>query len=161
MLQVLNRVSKWMSCVIFTTMFLTTLLQVVARYVFGSGFVWTEELARYLYVWLAFIGSAACYYENKHIVVDILTARVSGTWKMILGYISDLMVLAFNLVILVGGHRMVLANRTARAASIPALTINWVYLAIPLGAAAVILMAIPRLLNPRAQHTSSSVGGEA
>lgn len=160
LIKLLNRVTQWLASLVFIAMFLVTLFQVVARYVFGNPFVWTEELARFLYVWLTFIGAATVFYENKHIIVDILVSRTSAAWRTVLAFVANLFVLAFNLVLFVGGIRMVRATRTAQAPSIPAVTYAWVYLAIALGAAAMVIMVIPRLLSPKSAQHSTSYGGE-
>ncbi|NMB16539.1 MAG: TRAP transporter small permease [Firmicutes bacterium] len=156
----LNRGTQWLASLIFIAMFLVTLFQVVARYIFGSPFVWTEELARFMYVWVTFVGAAAVFYENEHIVVDVLVQKVSARWQKVFSICSDLLVIAFNLVLFVGGIRMMGATREAKAPSIPAITYDWVYLALPLGAAVVIIIVIARLLSPSSAQRSVH-GGEA
>lgn len=49
-------------------------LQVFARYVIGSPFVWSEELARYLLIWTTFIGVSLAVREGGHISVDLVPA---------------------------------------------------------------------------------------
>ncbi|PLW78650.1 TRAP transporter small permease [Cohaesibacter celericrescens] len=46
--------------------------QVVTRYIFGFSFEWTEELARFLFVWVVFLGSALIMGEDGHLAVELL-----------------------------------------------------------------------------------------
>jgi TRAP-type C4-dicarboxylate transport system permease small subunit len=53
-------------------MSLVLIAQVVMRYVFRSPFVWSEELARYLLIWLSMMGTSLAVRESRHISVDFL-----------------------------------------------------------------------------------------
>jgi C4-dicarboxylate transporter DctQ subunit len=57
-------------------MTLLTFVQVVLRYVFGTGFVWTLEVTTYLFAWLVLIGMSYGVRTQAHIAVDILTAKL-------------------------------------------------------------------------------------
>ena len=64
--------------VLLAVMFVVTLFQVVARVVIGMSSVWSEELARFLYVCLVFIGAAPLIRDDEHIRVGVLTDRLTG-----------------------------------------------------------------------------------
>lgn len=49
-----------------------TLLQVVLRYFFNDPQSWAEEVGRYLFVWITFLGAAVAYAHNSHIRVDLI-----------------------------------------------------------------------------------------
>ncbi len=51
-------------------------LEVFCRYVLNHSLFWTEELARYILVWLTFLGATAAYRRKAHPGLDILTARM-------------------------------------------------------------------------------------
>jgi TRAP-type C4-dicarboxylate transport system permease small subunit len=53
-------------------MSLVLIAQVIMRYVFRSPFVWSEELARYLLIWLSMMGTSLAVRESRHISVDFL-----------------------------------------------------------------------------------------
>jgi TRAP-type C4-dicarboxylate transport system permease small subunit len=48
-----------------------TFFQVLLRYVFNSPVAWIEEISRYLFVWIVFLGSAVAFRSGTHIKVDI------------------------------------------------------------------------------------------
>lgn len=61
------------------TMALVVILQVICRYVFNSSLFWSEELARYLLVWLAFLGTSSGYHRRIHPSIDILPGNLKKT----------------------------------------------------------------------------------
>jgi TRAP-type C4-dicarboxylate transport system permease small subunit len=68
---VLVAAEKWAGVLLLLVILVATFGQVVARFVFDSPFFWTEELARYCYVWLSFVGSVYVMSNRSHIVVEV------------------------------------------------------------------------------------------
>lgn len=53
-----------------------TFLQVLLRYVFGNPLSWGEELSRYIFVWITFLGAAVAFARDTHIRVDALVNAI-------------------------------------------------------------------------------------
>lgn len=70
-----------MSCLVF--------LNVVLRYGFNSSINVTEEVSRYLFVWLAFLGAILAFSENQHVSVTMLTAKLTESKRKILSLFTD------------------------------------------------------------------------
>ncbi|MDR1625865.1 MAG: TRAP transporter small permease [Spirochaetia bacterium] len=70
---------------------LVVFANVVARYFFNYSFTWSEELARYIVVWVAFLGISSCARYDGHVVVDLLPNQLHGIsrhiHKMIITFI--------------------------------------------------------------------------
>ncbi len=62
--------------VLGVTMALAIVLQVIFRYLLNNSLFWSEELARYLLVWLSFLGASCAYYRRAHPGIDVLTSRL-------------------------------------------------------------------------------------
>lgn len=122
---------------------LTTLgLQVITRYVFNDPFAWTEEVSRYLYVYIVFLGSSAAVSDRSHVAIGFLVATLPRPLQWTVS-------LAVNLLIL-----FLLANlvwwgwvATVRNWTIPLMVLDipqaWVYVIVPLTA---VLMTIRTLI---------------
>src|SRR5512141_3015004 len=54
----------------------SVVLQVASRYVFNRPTSWSEELARYLFVWITFLGAAVVIRKRRHVDVTVLTDRL-------------------------------------------------------------------------------------
>jgi TRAP-type C4-dicarboxylate transport system permease small subunit len=83
----------------------TILLQVIMRYLPVSiNFSWTEEIARFANIWVAFIGGA--YLLGDHISVDALVRRLSSKAQKYLSIIADLIACCFFGIVLWGATLM-------------------------------------------------------
>ena len=58
-------------------------VQVFCRYVLNHSLFWSEELARYLLVWLTFLGASVAYYRNVHPGIDVIYARMPNSIQKI------------------------------------------------------------------------------
>ena len=57
--------------------------QVVTRYVFHMPLAWSEELARYMFIWLVWIGAAYATKLRKNIIIDVVASKFKGNVKLI------------------------------------------------------------------------------
>jgi C4-dicarboxylate transporter DctQ subunit len=71
-----DRLEEAFMIVALAAMTLLTFVQVVLRYLFGTGFVWTLEVTTYLFAWLVLIGMSYGVRTHSHIAVDLLTAKL-------------------------------------------------------------------------------------
>jgi len=101
---------------------------VVLRYGFNSGISISEELARYLFVWLTFLGSVLALHESGHLGTDALVARLSMTGKKVCAVLGDLLVLACCALILIGSWKQMLFNMD-NASPVSGLPIGLMYMA--------------------------------
>lgn len=72
LLKILNSSLNALITVILSAMCIFVFLNVVLRYVFNSGLTWSEELARYLFVWVVFLGAIVAAKDKSHLGVDLL-----------------------------------------------------------------------------------------
>ena len=110
-----------------------TFAQVVSRYVLSDPIIWSEEVARYLFVWITLVGAAAAVRTHGHFGLDILR-RYFPRLRTVLGALTMLVVAAFLGLLFYTG---IAETRQAALQFSPALQVrmHWAYLAIPVGAA--------------------------
>lgn len=75
-LSVVEKLLNVFVVVLFVGMLFSLSVQVISRYVFNTGFSWTEESARYMMVWLVFSGAALCTKRDIHVAVDAMEEMV-------------------------------------------------------------------------------------
>lgn len=66
---------------------------VVLRYLFNSGITWSEEMSRYLFVFMIFAGAALALIQNKHLAVDMLVERLPPSLRKACILISSALML--------------------------------------------------------------------
>ena len=122
-----------------------TFIQVVARYLFESSLVFSEELSRYLFVWTVFLGLPVVAKRGGHMAVTALSGRLKGAAARAMSIAAYLVGIAFMATMIVQGVEMV--QRTSQQLS-PAMEISmsWVYLAIPIGSLFMMLQMVSGLM---------------
>lgn len=109
------------------------LLQIIQRYVAVFSIPWTEEMSRYLFVYLTFIGSALLIKEKGHIVVDVLMERVPRRPRFVVYVLVELTMLAFLYIFISGMQQLTLASTEAVAASMQWFRLSYLYAGVWLG----------------------------
>ena len=138
----LKKVLKWLDdnievyiCVaLMSVMAVLIFVQVIARYVFGSSLSWSEELARYIFIWLIYIGISYGCKLRKHIKIEAALKLFPKKVRPYVTILGDILFFAFCLYIIFTGYRY--CGTTADLGKYsPALKIpfQYVYLSIPVG----------------------------
>lgn len=137
--------------------------QVVARYFLGVSTSITDELARFLFIWVSLLGAAYVLGKRGHIAITGLVDIAPPAVRRGLELFSLAMVLAFSLVVLVWGGSL-LVDKAARFGQVsPAIQaqMSWVYLVIPLSglltALYCVLLLIETLVGRRAETRQVSL----
>ncbi len=99
---------------------------VVLRYVFNSGIAVSEELSRWLFVWITFLGGIAAIHENAHLGTDMLTSRLSARGKKACYVLGHLIMLYVTWLCLQGSWQQTLLNADM-AAPVTGLTMAMFY----------------------------------
>ena len=99
MLDLLNRnAERWALLVFYTMLVATMAVEVIRREVFAYSSIWGEEVVRYAFIYLAWIGAAAAVRERAHIRIDVLFNFVGPRVKAVLYIFGDLVMLAMALL---------------------------------------------------------------
>ncbi|MFZ7131123.1 MAG: TRAP transporter small permease [Eubacteriales bacterium] len=80
----IKRVLEIIMIILLMVMTLSVFIQVAARFVFNTGFAFTEELARYSNVWLVYMCAAVLIVSGDHISVTILDSMAKKQVKMLI-----------------------------------------------------------------------------
>jgi TRAP-type C4-dicarboxylate transport system permease small subunit len=128
----------------FAVLIATVFYQVLGRYLFNAPPSWSEELARFLQVWIALLASALCVQQGMHLGVDYLLYAVPPRGRAGLEVFVHVLVSGFLLLLLVQGIRIL---DVAAVQSSPAMGVNmwYAYLAVPVGAALMLLESVLKL----------------
>lgn len=148
-LKSLNQNGERWALLIFYVMLVTTMfIEVIRREVFSYSSIWGEEIVRYSFIYLAWIGAAAAVKERGHIRIDVITQYVSPRTKALLYIFGDIVMLAVALVALYWSFEA--AHVSARFGSVShglRVSMVWFLMAVPIGFALVILRIIQSLFR--------------
>jgi len=99
-------------------MVLLVFLNVVLRVFFNAGLNWSEELARYLFVFVTYIGSISAMNSSEHLSVDILITRLNKKTQLILYIVSQVIISILMVLLTIGSVRMMTLNSALSTASL-------------------------------------------
>lgn len=134
---------------IMSVMVVNVLWQVFTRYVTGDPSSFTDELARYLMIWIGVLGAAYVSGKNMHVAIDIVPTRSRAKTRKRLKIIVTLLVILFVLfAFVIGGSRLVYISYILGQQS-PALQIPLavVYVILPISGLLIMYYKISDLLN--------------
>ena len=135
--------------VIMGVMVINVIWQVFTRFVVGTPSSFTDELARYLMVWLGILGAAYVSGRNMHVAIDVLPQKASNKTQKKLKIVVYVLIILFALfAMVIGGSRLVYITYVLDQQS-PALQIPlaFVYLAIPVSGLLIIYYKISDIIN--------------
>ncbi|WP_286885758.1 TRAP transporter small permease [Aneurinibacillus sp. UBA3580] len=127
---------------------------VVLRYAFNSGITWSEEMSRYLFVWLTFLGAIGALKEHEHLGVDMLVKRLPVKAKKAVLIISDLLMLGVLVLVLDGSWKMTLINMDSKAPA-TGLPLSFVYgtgIIVSITMGLIIIMNIYRVMTNKVKE---------
>lgn len=108
--------------------------QVLARYFFANSLSWSEEVGRYIFVWMTFLGAAIAVRNKMHVMLDMFVMRFPPVLQKICLAISYLSMLVFTAVLIWGGFRFV-AKGSHQISAAMQLPMHYVYVVLPVGGA--------------------------
>ena len=137
-----------------SVMTLIVFLQVVYRYALKQPLYWSEEVARYLFVWVVFVGAGVAARYRGHIALDFLVNRFPPRPRHVVAMIMGVLSLAMLLLVFVWyGWTLTLVSmrQESPATGVP---VGYATLAIPVGGLLTALNAVRAVR----EHRSAEVG---
>lgn len=103
----MNRLEEGLIVLLMSGMTLLTFAQVVARYLFNSGFIWALEATTYMFAWLVLIGISYGVKVGFHIGIDSVVKLMSQRAQRYVGMLASLLCLIYAVILLIGSYRYV------------------------------------------------------
>lgn len=137
----LETIIRYLVLVLLTLMVVIVFANVVSRYYLHYSLAWSEEVARFMLVWLVFLGSFLAYIHDEHLGLDILVKKFPPTMRKIVATATNLLVIFALYAVMEGGYLMMVANFDwlSSAAEIPQ---GYVYMIIPISCGLMILQTV-------------------
>jgi TRAP-type transport system small permease protein len=126
------RLLEWLLIAMLGLMVILVFSNVVLRYGFNSGITFSEEVSRFLFVWVVFLGAVLMLRDNGHLGVHSFTKRLSFTGKRICKLVADVLSVGCCGVITWGGWNVVKLEM-ANIAPISGIALGMVFIAVLVG----------------------------
>lgn len=142
----LDRVLATICVLLFALLVLTVGWQVFTRQVLGEPSTWSEELAKYVFVWLGMFGAALVFSERGHFAVDFVVRKFSQRAQRVVAVLVQVAIIVFAILILVwGGARITGLAWGQSLSSLPA-HLGVVYLVLPISGVIITFYAVHHMI---------------
>jgi TRAP-type transport system small permease protein len=163
-LKLLDRVVAWSLAVVrafcivqASALFIIIVLAVIGRYVFNQSLTWTEEVPRYLLIWISFLGAAAGVARHEHVGFNVLFDGLPAPIRRWLGAAIGALILGFGWIVFRYGIAFVQDFGPDLMETIPFKN-YWYYVALPISGALIILFAFRNIVDSLLGRQQAQVG---
>ena len=139
---------RWLLLVFYVMLVITMAIEVVRREIFAFSSIWGEEIVRYSFIYLAWIGAAAAVKERAHIRIDVIMHYLSPRAKGILYIFGDLVMMVVAVIALYWSFETV--HVSAKFGSVShglRISMVWFLMAVPAGFAIMIWRLLQSLVR--------------
>jgi len=132
--------------------------QVTSRYLLGNPSSYTEEIARFLLLWISLLGAAHAYANRMHLGIDLFIEKLNAKNKRLAKIFSHLLVAAFVFFgMTLGGFKLVkFAFELNQVSAALGVKMGYIYLVIPLSGALITLYTIVFLIETISEKNNKS-----
>lgn len=147
-------------CIALTiAIFVVVVAAIVFRYGFGQAVSWTEEVPRYLLIWVSFLGAAACVLRREHVGFDVLFNALPKKMRRALGVFLTLLIFGFGWIVFRYGIVFTQDFGSDLMETIP-YTNYWYYVAMPISGFLIMLFSIKVLVDEIVRPEAESLTGQ-
>ncbi|SMB98993.1 TRAP-type C4-dicarboxylate transport system, small permease component [Thermanaeromonas toyohensis ToBE] len=141
-----HRILEYVSAILLGLMVIVVFTNVLSRYFLNFSLAFTEELSRFIFLWIVFIGSLLALIRNEHLGIDILIMRFPPRIREYFLLFDDLLAGIAVLIIFIGGIRLTKGNFSwpAPATGIPYGIVESI---IPIMSIAMVLILTARIIG--------------
>lgn len=126
-----NKGTEFLTSAFLVIMVVIIFLQIISRILIQSSFPWTEELARFLMIWLTFLGAAFSFQYGAHIGITLITNKIPRKLAAVVQVIVCLLCVILFSILIVQGYDLVMRSTTQVSPAL-GLPMNYVYTIIPI-----------------------------
>jgi TRAP-type C4-dicarboxylate transport system permease small subunit len=143
---ILNRIPELIGMFLLLSLCAVIIANVIARFVFNYGLVWSDEIARYSLIWITFIGSAVLVRFGQHIAIDILEAKMPEKLRHFSHFITHIIITIVAIILIWQGITQVV-RQYVQVSPATGLPVGIVYIVIPLSGLYMLIYALNNILK--------------
>jgi TRAP-type C4-dicarboxylate transport system permease small subunit len=149
MKQAVDRVIAAFSVAVMVALVVCVVWQVFSRYVLNQPSTLTDELARFLMIWVGLLGAAYTVGAQRHLAIDLLAMSINPRRQMLLSILINVLIFIFSgAVIVAGGLKLITKTlATAQVSAAMQIPMGYVYLILPLTGLVMMFYALCFIAN--------------
>lgn len=142
----LKKITEALVILLYAAMVVVVFAQVYTRYLTDNSLTWSEELSRFIMIWMLFLASTLAFRQGSHIVVDNIVNLLPSKIKAVVKIIAYLFIVIFIGVVLWGAFK-VLPITALQISPTNNIKMSYVYMVIPISMVIMIIDVIRQIIN--------------
>ena len=126
LIDILCKIEEWITLSLLIVLIVVTSLGIISRYFFHSPIVWTEELARFVFIWMISFAVGYCVTKHDHVRVEMFVNMMPEKAHRVIDLILSVMTLAFFLYLIPYSFKFMIAQDRIRSTALH-LPFSYVY----------------------------------
>jgi TRAP-type C4-dicarboxylate transport system permease small subunit len=164
MTELRRHIDRFLALVVVSIMAIlvvTVLWQVTSRYLFPQPSPWTEEMSRFLLIWVTMLGAAYLTGQHGHIAIDLVSSRLSPDGARRLETFIRAVILAFAAVAFcIGGMNLIYITLSlGQSSAVLGIPLGYVYMVIPMSGFLIVFYTIHDIIVLRKTPPSTNESG--
>jgi TRAP-type C4-dicarboxylate transport system permease small subunit len=148
-------------CIVMTiALFVIVVVAIIFRYGFDQAVSWTEEVPRYILVWISFLAAASCVLRREHVGFDVLFNALPKAMRRVLGIFLSLLIMGFGWVVFRYGITFVQDFGSDLMETIP-YTNYWYYPAMPISGFLIMVFSLKLIIDEIVRPDGAAISGSS
>lgn len=137
---------KYILIIMTVLMFIIVGTNVFSRYILNSSLGWADELARFIFIWISFLGAVLAYQANEHIGLNYVVEKLpAGRIKELVMLSADLLV--FIVIFFLVKYGWIVANSATNVSPALYIPMKTVYMIVPVSAVLMLLINVNKIIS--------------
>lgn len=144
--KILDNVMRFLMAMAMLSLVVGGFWQIFTRWILNDPSTFTEEFMRYMLIWASMLGSAYCFYKDKHLTLDLFKRKAKGGVAVALNVFIEAMIMFFVIYVFVyGGGRM--AMNSTNASPVMQIPFKVLYMILPLSGCFIVLARVLKYIQ--------------
>lgn len=143
-IKILDRIEEEILVAMFIAMVAIIFFQVIMRYVFNNSLEWSEELGKFLFVWVSWLGISIGHKRKEHIAITMVIDKISQKGRLICNILTEAILATICGVTAYYGILMIQVQQNVPYAAIKIST-SWGYLSLVTGCTICMIISLVHL----------------
>jgi TRAP-type C4-dicarboxylate transport system permease small subunit len=141
----LQKVIRTALCVLLVCMVVIVFANVISRYYLEASLAWSEEVTRFMLIWMVFLGAVLAYVNDEHLGLDIVVKNLPHRLRSAIAVLVDLLIM-FAVWLLIQGGLMLTVGSWEWEAPATAIPYGAVYTIVPVCGSLLLLQALGKMV---------------
>ncbi len=144
--KILDTVMRFLMAVAMFALLAGGTWQIFTRWILHNPSTVTDEFLRYVLIWASMIGSAYCFYKDKHLALDLVKSRAHGVFNVVLSIFIEAAIVFFVAYVFVYGGWKLAANAT-NVSSVMRIPFRFLYSILPVSGIFIVLARVLKYIQ--------------